>query len=164
MIDGRFEHDSLLIKNDIDPENLIELGYNAIKHRNYDEGIDHLNKILERDIKNNKAWWGKGMACINSSGGDLYKMEEGLEYLLKAYELSDDSDKKIIKDNIMDGLYEQELLESHIDFLFKVFESFGSDDERILIKIIDLTNIRIENSGDLNLLSELSEKQVKALK
>lgn len=155
--------DSLLIKNDINPENLIELGYNAIKHRNYQEGIEHLNKVLERDIKNNKAWWGKGMACMNSSGGDLYKMEEGLGYLLRAFELSDDADKKIIKDNIMDGLYVQELLELHIDFLFKVFESFGSNDERLLMKIIDLTNIRIEDTGDIYLLSELSEKQEKAL-
>ncbi|HAY32869.1 MAG TPA: hypothetical protein PK536_03680 [Ignavibacteria bacterium] len=155
--------DSLIIKNNIDPENLIELGYTAIQHRNFEEGVEHLNKVLESDIKNNKAWWGKGMACINSSGGDLFKMEEGLTYLLKANELSDDADKKIIKDNIMEGLCEQQWSEQHIDFLFKVFESFGSDDERLLIKIIDMTNISIEDTGDISLHSELSEKQEKAL-
>ena len=68
-------------------------------------------------------------------------------------------------------LIEHDLWMSHIDYLFEVFVAYGADDERIPVKIIEMTNAVISdnickrrgNNYDLSEIDEFSEKQVKAL-
>lgn len=138
--------DLLIVKSDVNIENLIDLGYMAIEQQNYFEGLDYMNRILELDINNVKAWFGKGLCCINGSGGEILKMNEGLNYVKKAYELGSDYDKNEIRKVFVDGLKRQELLGIHIDFLFNVFESFGSNEKSILVKIIKLSGSNLNNA------------------
>ncbi|MBK9405317.1 MAG: hypothetical protein IPN57_12445 [Ignavibacteria bacterium] len=163
--------DAILLKPDVNTENLLEIAFEAVKQRNFEEAIEYANKVLETDIKNRLAWWVKAVACINSSSGDIYKIREGLAYSLKAYNLSDGKDKAEIKEKMISELIEHDLWMSHIDYLFEVFVAYGADDERIPVKIIEMTNAVISdnickrrgNNYDLSEIDEFSEKQVKAL-
>ena len=163
--------DAILLKPDINTENLLEIAFEAVKQRNFEEAVDYANKVLETNVKNRLAWWVKAVACISSSNGEIYKMREGLAYSLKAYNLSDEKDKAEIKEKMISELIEHDLWMSHIDYLFEVFEAYGADDERIPVKIIEMTNSVISdnickrsgNNYDLLEIDEYSEKQVKAL-
>lgn len=157
--------EAIILKSDINTVNLMEIAYEGIRQRNYGEAIEYINKVLEIDVRHRLAWWGKAVISINSSDGDLHKMNEGLAYSLKAYNLSDEKEKAEIKEKMISEIIEHDLWIEHADFLFEVFETYGADDERILLKIIDMTQKTINEeivSGGSDLILHL-EQQEKAL-
>jgi len=131
--------DSLVIKNDQNIENYLDIAYNAIKVRNFDDAMLYINKVLEIDINNVKAWWGKAVISISDSGGDLIRMREGLTYSLKAYELGNDDEKKEIKEKMISEIIDNKLLFRHTEYLLEIFEAYGADDNRLLLYILDIT-------------------------
>ncbi len=131
--------DSLIIKNDQNIENYLDIAYNAIKVRNYDDALPYINKVLEIDINNFKAWWGKAVISINDSGGNLTSMREGLTYALKAYGLGNEDEKKEIKEKMISEIMNNKLLFIHTEYLLKIFNAFGADDKRLLLYVIEIS-------------------------
>ncbi|MCX6160730.1 MAG: hypothetical protein NTV87_05260 [Ignavibacteriae bacterium] len=131
--------DSLVIKNDQNIENYLDIAYNAIKVRNYDDALPYINKVLEIDINNFKAWRGKAVISINDSGGNLTSMREGLTYALKAYGLGNEDEKKEIKEKMISEITNNKLLFMHTEYLLEIFNAFGADDKRLLLYVIEIS-------------------------
>lgn len=120
--------DTMIIKSATNIENLLVIGFLAIAQKNYAEAIEFMNRILENDINNAKAWLGKGICCINGSYGNEPKLLEGFNYLLKANELANNIGKKEILGNI---------ITLSDDYLFNAIINENTTLEKILSKYRD---------------------------
>jgi len=157
--------EALLLKLEGNIENYLDIAFQSVKARNFDEAILYSNKVLELDSKNVKAWWVKAAACINSSNGDATKMREGLAYSVQARKFANEDERNEIKEIVIRDLVTHDLWPSHIDFLFEVFEAYDANDTRVLSKIIDITFSDSDScSSNYDLESaDLYEKRIKAL-
>jgi tetratricopeptide (TPR) repeat protein len=158
--------DSLVIKNDQNIKNYLDIAYNAIKVRNFDDAMPYINKVLEIDIDNLKALWGKAVISISDSGGDLIRMREGLTYSLKAYGLGNEDEKKEIKEKMISEITNNKLLFMHTEYLLEIFNAFGADDKRLLLYIIEISEECYFNAvanGNDNSIFEYDEMNDKIL-
>jgi hypothetical protein len=137
-------------------ENLMEIAYAAIKSRNFEEGVEYCNRVLELDSRNVKALWGKAVAKLNGSNGVNLQMNEGLNYAKKAFELGTTDEKVEIREKVISELCSHPLWVQHCDILFRVFDEFGKDDLRPLEKVIEICKTQLPDE-------DANEKIVQAL-
>ncbi|MCX7878449.1 MAG: hypothetical protein N2510_07405 [Ignavibacteria bacterium] len=121
--------------------NLLKMTEDAIKTMNYTEALEYANRILEIDADNVMALWAKSVCLFSQSYGNINLMNEGLYYAKKAYDLADNDNRSYIKKEIiakLTGADSKDYSPEHTAFLLLVFETFGSEDKSLLIKINDV--------------------------
>ena len=60
--------------------NLFAIAETALEARNWQEAIHYFNRILEKDIANPDAWFGKAVGVVNTSSLANFKFNQAIAY------------------------------------------------------------------------------------
>lgn len=136
--------------------NLVLMAQTALDVRNWEEAVLYFNKILEKDIQNSDAWFGKGISTLNGSTLTNIKVNQAITYFEKSIKYANNPKamRKRIAKEINDSIILFYLsIESHfirfmsldhsyIDFLSRFFIletalNYASDLDPSSIKILE---------------------------
>lgn len=109
--------ESVIMKSDVDTENLTALGYVELDAKDYDEAIDYFTRVLDLDGRNSRAWMGKGYAVLRDTNTNVKKYEEALVYFQNAVQHCKASEKEELTNNFIEEFAEKKYHNGHIEFL-----------------------------------------------
>lgn len=131
--------ESVIMKSDVDTDNLIALGNVELQARDYNEAMEYFTRVLEVDGKNPKAWLGRGHATIRKANSQIKLFEEALVYFNNALENSPETEREALTDVIIAEYTPKKFLTGHINFLDKLINM--KPEKVFLLQVISLLDV-----------------------
>ena len=141
--------ESVIVKSDVDVENLIALGNVELQAKDYNDAIDYFTRVLEVDGKNHHAWMGKGTATLRRANTSLEDYREAYLYYEHALDNISDDKKEGLYDTIFDEYSIKKYYAGHIEFLDELIK-IRPDKELLLtlIRLLDIVEADMSKSGN----------------
>jgi tetratricopeptide (TPR) repeat protein len=131
--------ESVIMKSDVDTDNLIALGNVELQARDYNEAMDYFTRVLEVDGKNPKAWLGRGHATIRKANSQIKLFEEAMVYFTNALDNSHETEIEALTDIIIAEYTPKKFMTGHIEFLDKLIKM--KPEKTFLLQVISLLDV-----------------------
>lgn len=105
--------------NTVDIENLLSIADTALAGSNYDEAYNYYNQILEADLTNYYAWYGKAISALWLSTVENPRFSECKPAILKAFKYCPDDQKQVLGNRISNKF--GEVFSSQLSFTEQYF-------------------------------------------
>src|SRR5690606_8418539 len=131
--------ESVIMKSDVDTDNLIALGNVELQARDYNEAMEYFTRVLEVDGKNPKAWLGRGHATIRKANSQLKLFEEAMVYFTNALDNSTETEQEALTNIIIAEYTPKKFMSSHIEFLERLIKM--KPEKVFLLQVISLLDV-----------------------
>lgn len=152
--------ESVIVKSDVDVENLIALGNVELQAKDYNNAIEYFTRVLEVDGKNHHAWMGKGTATLRRANTSLEDYREAYLYYEHALDNIPEEKKDGLYDTIFDEYSIKKYFAGHIEFLDQLI-NIRPDEELLLtlIRLLDIVEADMSKSGNKLSLERLKIRE-----
>ena len=141
--------ESVIMKSDVDTDNLVALGNVELQAKDYNEAMDYFTRVLEVDGKDHRAWLGRAQATIRKSKSELKLYEEAFVYFQNAAEHCPEAGREDLITTIISEYNGKEFFTAHIEFLDKLVK-LRPEKKFLLLLIsrIDSVETDMQKSGN----------------
>lgn len=148
--------ESVIMKSDVDTDNLVALGNVELQAKDYNEAMDYFTRVLEVDGKDHRAWLGRAQATIRKSKSELKLYEEAFVYFQNAAEHCPETGKEELITGILNEYTGKEFFTAHIDFLDKLVK-LRPEKKFLLLLISRIDSVETDMQKSGNKLSPARE-------
>jgi tetratricopeptide (TPR) repeat protein len=148
--------ESVIMKSDVDTDNLVTLGNVELQAKDYNEAMDYFTRVLEADGKNHNAWLGKGKATIRKSKSELKLYEEAFVYFQNASDHCPETGREDLINGIIEEYNGKEFFTAHIEFLDKLVK-LRPEKKFLLLLISRIDSVETDMQKSGNKLAPVKE-------
>lgn len=151
--------ESVIMKSDVDTDNLLSLGNVELTAKDYNEAMDYFTRVLEADGKNHRAWLGRGQSTIRKSNTGVKLYEEAFVYFENALNNCPESESEILIDTIISEFTAKKFYSGHIEVMDRLLKL--KPEKQVLLQLISLLDIVEEEAGKSGNKLSLSRQTIK---